>query len=122
MSARAGPDTLHRFDPRAGALKFVSPFGTAAIAGSGWATEQHAHVKDAGHGLPKSGGTNLNPLVTQLQQLDVDVVAYQDEVGCVRNEFPAVISKAAFAALHQAHAHPGTPTRVLLGGYMCWPL
>merc|ERR1719174_17554 len=47
--------------------------------------------------------------VKQLQQLDVDVVAYQDEVGCIRDAFPVEDSRHAFHQLHIAHSHPGTP-------------
>eukprot|EP01043_Picozoa_sp_COSAG02_P048181 COSAG02_NODE_4708_length_5066_cov_9.251307_3_plen_662_part_00 len=66
------------------ARKFVSPYGT-------WtATHSPAFIK-------------------QLQQLDVDVVAYQDEVGCVRNELPVELSRAAFRNLAVAHSSPGTP-------------
>eukprot|EP01043_Picozoa_sp_COSAG02_P023522 COSAG02_NODE_1259_length_13568_cov_747.342267_10_plen_616_part_00 len=66
------------------ARKFVSPYGT-------WtATPSPAFIK-------------------QLQQLDVDVVAYQDEVGCIRNELPVERSRAAFRNLAVAHSSPGTP-------------
>eukprot|EP01051_Picozoa_sp_SAG22_P001151 SAG22_NODE_43_length_25304_cov_5.394644_3_plen_399_part_00 len=64
--------------------KFISPYGTKSAVAS-------------------------KPFVEQLQALDVDVVAYQDEVGCIRNSLPVEGSRRAFAALAQAHSHPGTP-------------
>jgi hypothetical protein len=42
-----------------------------------------------------------DPFVRQLEQLDVDIIAYQDEVGCLRMD-PAQ-SAAAFAQLRRAH-------------------
>jgi hypothetical protein len=72
----------HKLTP--GAKRFVSPFGTRIA-------------------------TAAPNFVAQLQKLDVDVVAYQDEVGCVRDEWPQAMSKAAFTALHEAHSHPNTP-------------
>lgn len=47
--------------------------------------------------------------VRQLEQLDVDIIAYQDEVGCLRMD--AVQSAAAFERLRQAHAR--VPQRAL---------
>jgi hypothetical protein len=66
------------------ARKFVSPYGTRYAGASA-------------------------AFVTQLQKLDVDVIAYQDEVGCIRDELPVERSRAAFHNLMLAHAHPGTP-------------
>ena len=66
------------------AKRFVSPYGTMIA-------------------------TNSSAFVKQLQALEVDVVAYQDEVGCVRNELPVERSRAAFHQLSMAHAQPGTP-------------
>ena len=57
---------------------FISPFGT-----------RHA--------------VNDSTFVNQLAHLPVDIVAYQDEVGCVRDEFPVVRSAEAFARLAAAH-------------------
>lgn len=44
---------------------------------------------------------NDDKFVRQLEQLDVDIIAYQDEVGCLRMD--AAKSAAAFARLRQAH-------------------
>lgn len=44
---------------------------------------------------------NDEKFVQQLEQLDVDIIAYQDEVGCLRMD--AAKSAAAFARLRQAH-------------------
>jgi hypothetical protein len=67
-----------------GAKKFVSPYGTKSAVAS-------------------------DAFVAQLQALDVDVVAYQDEVGCIRDSLPVEASRRAFAALREAHSRPGTP-------------
>ncbi len=45
----------------------------------------------------------------QLQRIPVDVVAYQDEVGCVRDFQPVEQSRAAFKTLAAAHAQAGRP-------------
>ena len=67
-----------------GAKKFVSPYGTKI-----------AEATPA--------------FVAQLRRLKVDVVAYQDEVGCIRDELPVETARAAFAQLRVAHNYSGTP-------------
>ena len=47
--------------------------------------------------------------IGQLSQIDVDIIAYQDEVGCVRNPMPVVTSAAAFEQLAKAHSAAGRP-------------
>ncbi len=46
---------------------------------------------------------NDETFVNQLKSLPVDIVAYQDEVGCVRDEFPVLRSGNAFQTLAAAH-------------------
>jgi hypothetical protein len=46
---------------------------------------------------------NDQKFVEQLQALDVDIIAYQDEVGCVRDRFPVKTSSEAFTILRAAH-------------------
>jgi len=48
-----------------------------------------------------NGAVNDDRFVRQLEQLDVDIIAYQDEVGCLR--MTPRQSAAAFARLRQAH-------------------
>ena len=48
-------------------------------------------------------GVNDETFVNQLKELPVDIVAYQDEVGCVRDELPVIRSEAAFQNLAAAH-------------------
>ena len=67
-----------------GAKKFVSPYGTKIAQAS-------------------------SAFVAQLRRLEVDVVAYQDEVGCIRDEFPVETARAAFQQLRAAHDRSGTP-------------
>eukprot|EP00823_Brevimastigomonas_motovehiculus_P003873 TRINITY_DN243_c0_g1_i1.p1 TRINITY_DN243_c0_g1~~TRINITY_DN243_c0_g1_i1.p1 ORF type:complete len:509 (+),score=144.13 TRINITY_DN243_c0_g1_i1:74-1600(+) len=45
--------------------------------------------------------------IDQLKSLNIDVVAYQDEVGCVRDNDPIWSSKKAFANLKKAHDAAG---------------
>ncbi len=47
--------------------------------------------------------------VRQLEDLDIDIIAYQDEVGCLRMD--AAASAKAFSTLHQAHEQ--VPQRAL---------
>lgn len=86
------------------ARKLIAPFGTAYAAGVPGA-DRRSRTRP----VVPAAGAGLDPLVEQLKQLDVDVVAYQDEVGCVRDELPVATSKAAFLALKAAHSSPGTP-------------
>jgi hypothetical protein len=53
---------------------------------------------------------NDDKFVAQLKRLPVDFVAYQDEVGCVRDEWPEVQADAAFRTLAAAHARAGRST------------
>eukprot|EP01062_Namystynia_karyoxenos_P057248 TRINITY_DN4820_c0_g2_i1.p1 TRINITY_DN4820_c0_g2~~TRINITY_DN4820_c0_g2_i1.p1 ORF type:complete len:555 (+),score=150.52 TRINITY_DN4820_c0_g2_i1:66-1667(+) len=47
--------------------------------------------------------------VAQLKRIDADIIAYQDEVGCVRDPLPVVTAAQGFAALQRAHAAAGRP-------------
>ena len=72
-----------------GSLVFTSPYGTR-------------------------GAVNSPEFVAQLRALGaagVDVIAYQDEVGCVRDELPVATVEAAWRTLRAAHdaAGPGAP-------------
>jgi Domain of unknown function (DUF4434) len=46
----------------------------------------------------------------QLRDLQIDIVAYQDEVGCVRDPLPVETSARAFATLRAAHDEAGAGT------------
>jgi hypothetical protein len=61
-----------------GKVLFTSPYGT------------HTAVNDS-------------TFVAQLQQIDVDIIAYQDEVGCIRVPLPVMTSYTAFTNLRAAH-------------------
>lgn len=43
----------------------------------------------------------------QLSKIDVDIIAYQDEVGCVRERFPMRRMKENFKRLGQIHKDLG---------------
>lgn len=47
--------------------------------------------------------------VAQLKAIDVDIIAYQDEVGCVRDEYPIAQVEEAWKTLAAAHAAAGRP-------------
>lgn len=69
-------DSAKQLTPNA--LIFISPYGTRYAV-------------------------NDETFVNQLKSLPVDIVAYQDEVGCVRDEFPVMRSASAFETLAAAH-------------------
>lgn len=70
-----------------GALIFISPYGTRFAR-------------------------NDTTFIAQLGVVDVDVIAYQDEVGCVRDELPIVTSGKAFRALRAAHDAVGNRVKL----------
>lgn len=70
-----------------GALVLVSPYGTRNAVADGTFVDQLRALRSAG----------------------VDVIAYQDEVGCVRDEWPLDAVSSAWATLATAHANAGAP-------------
>lgn len=91
---------------------FVPKFLTYIAQMAAWAKEVTPAAKRFVSPYGTRTAVNDDTFVAQLRQLkrDVDIVAYQDEVGCIRDEFPLDISAKAFRNLRAAHDRAGGPT------------
>ena len=76
---------------------------------SGWAKALTPHAKIFISPYGTRRAVNDAKFRSQLQSLPVDYVAYQDEVGCVRDELPSLTAAKAFLALRAAHSAVGKP-------------